>query len=216
MSKTRVLVVDDHEVYRAGLRTVLSAEADFEVVGEAADAQTAYAEDERAHPDLTLVDFWLPGSDGLSIVRELRRRNSERRVAMLSASATPALMLEALQAGAAGFLLKTQPVPELIAGVRTIAQGQSYVPAELEALVAQQRARLVAGGGPSHFDLLSAREKEVFRLLVRGKSNADIAHELFIGIETVETDRQRIMSKLGVHSLADLVRYAVRSQLLDR
>lgn len=215
MSKTRILVVDDHEVYRAGLRAVLSAEPDFEVVGDASDARAAQAEDERTKPHLTLVDFWLPGSDGISIIRELRRRNAERRVAMLSASATPALMCEALQAGASGVLLKSQPVGELLAGLRTIAQGQPYVPAAFEALLAEQRARLQQRNGSSHFDLLSPREKEVFRLLVRGKSNADVAHELFISIKTVETHRQRIMSKLDVHSMADLVRYAAQLELLE-
>lgn len=212
MPKTRVLVVDDHQVYRAGLRAVLSAEPDFQVVGEASDARAALAEDERTRPDLMLVDFSLPDGDGVSLIRELRRRNADRRVAMLSASAPPALMLEALQAGASGVLLKSQPVEELIAGLRTVARGEPYVPADFEALIAQQRAR-VDGNASTH--LLSAREKEVLRKLVRGKSNVEVAHDLSISIKTVETHRRRIMAKLGAHSHADLVRHAARSQLLD-
>lgn len=214
MSGIRVLVVDDHQVYRAGLRAVLSSEPDFQVVGEASDARTAFVEDERTHPDLTLVDFWLPGSDGVSVIRELRRRNSRRRVAMLSAAATPALMFEALQAGASGFLLKSQPVRQLIAGLRRIGQGERYVPAAFEAFVAEQRARL-GDEAPSHFDLLSAREKEILRMLVRGKSDDEIAHELSLHVKTVETHREHLMAKLGANSLADLVRYAARSQLLE-
>ena len=214
MPKTRVLLVDDQQVFRAGLRALLATEPEFEVVGEAADTRTALAEVERTRPDLTLVDFWLPDGDGISLVRELRRVDGDRRVALLSAAASVALMAEALQAGACGVLLKLQPVAELIAGLRRVAQGERYLPPDFAASVAE-RPLSVDDQAPAPLAVLSAQEKEVFRMLVRGKSNLEIAHDLFLTIGAVEKHGERIMAKLGVASLADLVRFATERQLLE-
>jgi len=210
-ARTRILLVDDHDLFRAGFRAVLATFPEFEVVGEACDARAAYAEDERLRPDLTVVDFRLPGTDGIAATRELMRRDPRRRVAILSAVDTPEVVIEAMQAGASGFFLKTQPVPDAVAALRKVALGGTYLPPRLRPLVEERSRR----GAERPFDVLSAREKEVFRLLIRGLSNAQVSRELCISVKTVETHREHILKKLGLHSVVELVRFAAREQLLD-
>jgi two-component system response regulator NreC len=214
MARTRILLVDDHELFRAGLRAVLAEFADFEVVGEAPDAHAAFIEDDRLRPDLTLMDIRLPGTDGIAATRELCRRDQARKVAILSAMADPDVCVEALEAGACGFFLKMQPVDDAVVAIRRVMSGQIYLPPHLQLVVEEQRNRL-RNGKHRPFDVLSAREKEVFRLLVRGKTNQQVARELYISVKTVESHREHVLKKLGLHSVVELVRFAARENLLD-
>src|SRR4051794_12662251 len=202
MRKARVLLVDDHELFRAGFRALLASYPDFEVVGEAADARTAYLEDERLKPDLTVMDVRLPGTDGISATRELRRRDPVRPVVILSALDMADVCIDAMQAGASGYLLKTQPVAEAVDGMRQIVSGETYLSPSMAPIVEEQRRKMARReDGARSFDLLSAREKEVFRLLIRGKSNSTVAKELCISVKTVESHREHILKKLGLHSV---------------
>lgn len=214
MAPTRILLVDDHELFRAGLREVLATFPEFEVVGEAADARTAFLEDERLNPDLILMDIRLPGTDGIAATRELCRRNPMRKVAVVSALADPDVCAEALEAGAGGFLLKSLPVADAVGAIRRVMSGETYLPPELQPVVDEQRRRM-HNGKHRAYDLLSKREKEIFRLLIRGKTNSQVAHELFISVKTVESHREHILKKLGLHSVVELVRFAAREKLLD-
>lgn len=211
----KVMIVDDFEVFRLGLRTALDEASGFEVVGEAADARTAYELDEKLQPDLMILDVRLPGTDGVAATRELLRRNSVRRIALLSGYANPDMMVEGLQAGASGFFLKTQPLDQMLSGIRRVVEGETYVPPSYEPMLADRRRRRNGEKSARAYDLLSPREREVFRMLVRGLSNVDVGRELCISVKTVESHREHILAKLGIHSIVELVRYAAREQMLD-
>ncbi|HZS35345.1 MAG TPA: response regulator transcription factor [Polyangia bacterium] len=202
-----LVLVDDHELFRAGMRAMFEHYPEFSVVGEAADAASAYATVERTRPDVAVVDVRLSGVDGITATRELVRRG-DVRVAILSARTDPDYVAEALAAGALGYLVKDGSPDECIAGLRAVARGERVVPASIspaELNAASARAGLV--------DRLTRREREVFQLLVRGQHNQGIADRLSIAVKTVETHRQRILKKLDCHSIVDLVLFATRHDL---
>jgi two-component system response regulator NreC len=207
--KTRVALVDDHPLFRQGLRALLEGEADLEVVGEAADARRAYELAESRHPEVIIVDVSLPGIDGVGATRELTRRLPHCRVLILSMHSEPSLVQQSLQAGALGYAVKTEPPQEVLAAVRATARGQRYLAPSLSVDEAQ------ADGSADPIASLSQRERDVFQLLVRGFSNQRASKELCISIKTVETHRTHIHQKLGVHSVAELIRFAARHHLLD-
>lgn len=204
-------VVDDHPVYRAGVRAVLSSAHGVQVVAEAGDAREAYAAVRAARPDLVLLDFTLPGPDGLSAARELLRRHPESRLLMLAPKVEETIAVDALAAGARGCLGKDQPIRELLAAVHAVGAGHTYLPPTLSPAVVQARLRR---GQAGPLGTLSARERDVFDLLVRGFNNAEVAERLEISRRTVETHRSRILKKLGVHSAAELIRLAARHGLI--
>ena len=205
MRKTRVALVDDHPLFRQGLRALLEREPDLEVVGEAEDARHGYEMAEATRPELLIVDVSLPGVDGIAATRELCRRVPESRVLVLSMHDEPLLASRALEAGALGYAIKSESAESVLAAVHAVARGERYVPPSLDV-------------GPTGADgplvQLSQREREVFHLLVRGFSNQRAAKELCISIKTVETHRTHIHHKLGVHSVAELIRFAARHGLL--
>jgi len=205
-----VAVIDDHPIYRAGVKAVLSG-GDVRVVAEAGDAREGYAVVEAARPDLVLLDVTLPGPDGLTAARELLRRDPDYRVLMLYFRVEESTVADALAAGALGFFSKDQPIEELLDAVRTVAQGKRYLPPRVSHQ--EIEARLQRGRkGP--VGMLSSREREVFDLLVRGFTNEEVASHLGITRRTVETHRSRILKKLKVHSAVELIRLAARHGLL--
>jgi len=208
---TTVALIDDHPVYRAGLRAVLSGEEDLRVVAEAADARGGYAAVDAAQPDLVLLDVALPGPDGVTAARELIRRNPARRLLMVSMRVEEHTVADALSAGALGYAGKDQPVHELLHAVRTVAKGGTYLPPRVSAEGVEARMRCRR---PGPIGLLSAREREVFELLVRGFSNEQVASHLEISRRTAETHRSRILKKLHAHSAVELIRLAARHGLL--
>jgi DNA-binding NarL/FixJ family response regulator len=207
----RLAIVDDHTLFREGLRALLAREADLMVVGEAQDAQSAYAMIEATRPDVVTVDMVLPGPNGVSVLRELVRRETTARLLALSAHAEDDLVAQALHAGAHGYSLKSQPIVEVVEAIRAVGRGERYLCAGLTPMVARAAPRAEAFGPCA---ALSAREHEVFDLLVRGSNNEAVAAHLCITVKTVETHRAHILKKLGVHSLVDLVRFAARNHLL--
>lgn len=212
----RVVLVDDHQMFREALRRMFETQPDYEVVLEAGDARSFLIEVDQVAFDVAVVDIALPGSDGVALIRELRRRSSRLPATVLLTMHLAADMIaEGLSAGAQGYVFKSQPWPELVAAMGTVLGGGRYLPprvdvAQIDALLAQRRD----GDGASPLAALSTREREVFHLLVRGRRNAAIARELCISVKTVETHRCRIFDKLDVHCLADLVRLAARHNLL--
>jgi len=207
----KVALIDDHPVYREGLRAVLAAQADFQVVAEASDAQEGYAAVEATRPDLVLVDVALPGADGIAAARELLRRDPAQRLLMVSMSTEEHVVADAIAAGALGYAGKDQPVGELLDAVRAVAGGRTYLPPRVSAESIEARLRR-ARNGP--LGILSAREREVFDLLVKGMTNEEIGSHLHISRRTVETHRGRILRKLRVHSAVELTRLAARHGLL--
>ena len=208
----RILIVDDHAVVRSGLRRVLEAEPDLDVVGEASDAQRALFEALGTKPDIVLMDVVLPGKSGIEAIPELLARVPDTKVLVLSMQDDPHYVREAFAAGARGYVLKEAADVELVAAVREVAAGGRYVHPALGArlVAADVEERKRAADDP-----LSEREREVLRLLALGHTNQEIAKLLFISVRTAETHRAHLMQKLGVTSRAELVRYAIGEGMLD-
>jgi DNA-binding NarL/FixJ family response regulator len=188
-TRQRIALIDDHALYREGLRAVLLSER-----------------------TMVVVDVRLPDQPGASLTRELRRLQPQCKVLALSMVETPYFVTEMLRAGAMGYAIKAQPTEEIVEAIRTVARGGRYL---ASLLPRAQIEALVNGGAVGPLDMLSPREREVFDLLIRGWSSERVATALSIATRTAETHRQNIMSKLGVHSIVELIRIAARHGLLD-
>jgi len=212
----RVALVDDHRLFREGLRALLAAQPDLQVVGEAAEPTEACALVDAEDPDLVVVDVLLGPSSGVSLARELLRRSPRRKLLMLSMLLDEEHAAEALEVGALGYAGKAQSLDEVLEAIRTVAAGRVYVPSVLSRFVVQDYLRLRRGDGQVESPLgrLTRREREVFDLIVAGGTTAHIADRLAISHRTVETHRSRILHKLKARSAADLVRLAARLKLL--
>ena len=203
----RVMLVEDHAIFRTALRELFATrEPALEVVAEAGTAQDAWRAADEQRPDVTIMDLFLRGESGISATRELCRRQRGARVLILTAVDNPCFVREAFAAGARGYALKEQTADEIVAAIRVVASGLRYLTPRFDPeLLGNPKQAAPADG---LFGQLSAREREIFDLVVAGHGNQRIASELFISIKTVETHRARINRKLGVHSGVELVRFA--------
>jgi two-component system response regulator NreC len=209
---TSVVVVDDHAVVRSGLRLLLDAQADIDVVGEAGNAKDAVFRARALKPDVILLDVVMPGESGIEVLPQLRKESPDTKVLVLSMQDDPSYVREAFAAGASGYVLKEAADEEVVAAVREIAAGGSYVHPALGArLVAAEAAERAAAAA----DPLSEREREVLRLLALGHTNQEIAQRLYISVRTAESHRAHIMQKLRLTTRAELVRYALSHGLLS-
>jgi two-component system response regulator NreC len=210
--RVRVLIVDDHTVVRSGLRLLLIANDDIDVVGEAGTARDAVFRARQLKPDVILMDVVMPDQSGIEAVPQLVHEHPETKVLMLSMQDDPRYVREAFAAGASGYVLKEAADAEVVAAVREVARGGRYVNPELGArlVAAEADARRQAEEDP-----LSEREREVLRLLALGHTNQEIAKSLYISVRTAETHRAHIMQKLRLASRAELVRYALAQGLLE-
>ncbi|HEX2302682.1 MAG TPA: response regulator transcription factor [Gaiella sp.] len=208
----RVVLVDDHAILRSGLRRVLEAEPDIEVVGEAESADRAVFEALSAKPDVVVMDVVMPGKSGIEGMPAVLQAVPQAKVLVLSMQDDPRYVREAFEVGAAGYVLKEAADTEVVGAVRAVAAGERYVHpslgARLVAAEAEERKRAEA-------DPLSEREREVLRLLALGHTNQEIAKMLYISVRTAETHRAHIMQKLRLSSRAELVRYALENGLID-
>ena len=208
----RVVIVDDHAILRAGLRRVLEAEPDIEVVGEAESADRAVFEAISGQPDIVLMDVKMPGKTGIEGMPAVLGAVPDVKVLVLSMQDDPHYVREAFAAGAAGYVLKEAADSEVVGAVRAVAAGERYVHpalgARLVAAEAEERRR-------AEEDPLSEREREVLRLLALGHTNQEIAKSLYISVRTAETHRAHIMQKLRLKSRAELVRYALENGLIE-
>ena len=224
MPPIRVFLADDHAVLRAGLKALLTAQADMDVVGEAGDGLQALQEAERIRPDVVLADVGMPGLTGLELTRRLKESLPETRVLILTVHEDPSFLHRALRAGAAGYLVKRAAEEDLLAGIRAVARGEAFLfPSMTKGLIEDylrrtSRSRAGEDGEsttPHPYDGLTPREVQVLRLIAQGYSNAQIAESLVISVKTVESHRARIVEKLGLRSRVELVRYAVGKGLLE-
>jgi DNA-binding NarL/FixJ family response regulator len=209
-----VLLVDDEELVRAGLRAILDAERDIEVLGEASDGSEVPGLVRRLGPDVVLMDVRMPTVDGITATRHLLSRGTDGpRVLMLTTFGNDGYVYDALQAGATGFLLKRARPAEIVQAVRTVAEGESLLfPAAVRDLVAT-RGR--GGGDALRGAGLTEREGEVLRLMARGLSNAEIARELVVGVETVKTHVGNVLAKVGARDRTQAVVAAYESGFID-
>jgi two-component system response regulator NreC len=211
---TRILLADDHGILRAGLRNLLNAEPDFEVVGEAADGIQALEMVEQTQPDLILVDINMPNMGGIEMLQQLRVRQNTSKVLMLTVHEDDSLLKKAIRAGASGYLVKRAAESELINAIRTVMQGDMYVhPSMTRALLKD----LVPAPPfkPAGDNTLTHREVEILRMVARGYTNNQIAEKLSISARTVEGHRANLMGKLGLHSRVELVEYAEQHDLME-
>ena len=207
-TSVRVLIADDQQLVRTGLRMILDAEPDIDVVGEATNGREAVAMARELGPDVVLMDIRMPELDGIEATRRVVQRDGDTstRVLMLTTFDLDEYVYDALRAGASGFLLKDAPANQLAAGVRMVAAGDALLaPAITRRLIEEFTATPPAASAPPGLDELTPRELEVFRLVAQGKSNAEIAAELIIGETTVKTHVTRIMMKLGVRDRVQAV-----------
>jgi two-component system, NarL family, response regulator NreC len=209
----RVLIVDDHAVFRAGLRLLIDAEADLEAIGEAGNARDAVFQARALKPDVILMDVVMPDQSGLDVVPTLLHERPETKVLILSMQDDPQYVRQAFSAGASGYILKEAADTEVVAAIREVAVGNSYVhPAVGARLVAAENAE----ARRADEDPLSDREREVLRLLALGHTNQEISAQLYISVRTAETHRAHIMQKLRLSSRAELVRYALEQGVLEQ
>jgi DNA-binding NarL/FixJ family response regulator len=209
----RVLLADDHAVLRAGLKALLSAEPDMTVVGEAANGEEAVTLAAELRPDVVVMDISMPVKDGLAATAEIATDLPETKVLVLTMHAEEQYLLKVLEAGGSGYVLKRSADTELMEAIRTVQRGEAFLYPSATRLLLQayQRGERVT---PPAGGRLSEREEEVLRLTAEGYSNTEIGGQLYLSPKTVDTYRQRIMEKLGLHHRAELVRYALSTGLL--
>ena len=211
----RVLVVDDHAVVREGIRSVLERQPGFEVVGEAADGASALKLAKSVNPDVVVLDVSMPGGSGLRTAAELRTEAPEARVLILSMYDNAEYVMEAVRAGASGYLLKDSAATELRNAVTKVHEGESYYSgAVAEKLTAAKRGELDRESRAGQLGLLSGREREVLAGIARGLTNKETGNELGISHRTVETHRESLMRKLRIHTVAGLTKFALETGLV--
>lgn len=209
----RVLIADDHRIVREGLRSLLEAEPDIHVVGEAGDGREAIALARELQPDVVIMDIAMPLLNGVEATRQIVPELAQTRVIMLSVYADRRFVAEALRAGATGYVAKDCAYEELVRAVRAVVVGKTYLCPRITSVVVEDYVRRAPTEPESAFTLLTARERQVLQLLAEGKTTREIAGVLGVAVKTAETHRQNMMKKLGTRSLADLTRYAIREGL---
>jgi two-component system, NarL family, response regulator NreC len=211
MKRIRILLADDHAVVRQGFRMILGAHSDLEIVGEAGNGREAVELSAALKPDVVVMDVTMPELNGIEATRRLTADNPHIRVVALSMHKDSVYVREILRAGARGYLLKESVADDLVAAVRAVAAGEGYLSPAISNAVLDDYRRHVT----NPIDLLSSREREVLQMLAEGKTNKEIAGTLNLSVYTVDAHRGRIMEKLNVHSINELVRFAVRNGLID-
>jgi DNA-binding NarL/FixJ family response regulator len=209
----RVVLADDHALVRAGMRSLLGGMAQVEVVGEAASGEEALVLAERERPDVVLMDIAMKGITGLEAAARIRDQHPGVRVIILSMHAGEEYVLQALRAGAIGYLLKDAATGELELALRSVMRGESWFSPAVSRQVVEGYVQRV--GGEPVADVLTARQREVLKLVAGGKSTKEIAFDLSLSVKTVETHRAQIMERLGIRDVAGLVRYALKTGLVS-
>lgn len=215
MNTVRILLADDHDVVRKGLRFMLEHQGQMEVVGEAADGRQAVDLVERLKPNVVVMDIAMPRLNGVDATAQIVKKNPEVGVVILSMHADEGYLVRALSVGAKGYLLKDSAEADLVRAIQAVAQGKPFFsPAISQTLLEDYLRQLQNRGLTDSYDLLTDREKEVLQLLAEGKSNKEVAGMLELSTYTVETHRTHLMQKLGLHNTAEIVLYAVRKRII--
>ncbi|MGA1994399.1 MAG: response regulator transcription factor [Bryobacteraceae bacterium] len=216
MKRLAVLLADDHTLFRAGLRLLLEQQPDFAVAGEAENGREAVRLALERKPDVAVLDIGMPELNGIEACRQIREVSPATEVVMLSMHSDETYVLRALRAGARAYLLKDSAESDLARAIRAAAEGKSFFsPAVGKVLLEDYMRKLERTGAEDSYDLLSPREREVFQLVAEGKSSKEIAALLHLSVYTVETHRARIMQKLNLRGMPELILYAVRKGIIS-
>jgi DNA-binding NarL/FixJ family response regulator len=217
MSRLQILIVDDHEVVRRGLRVLIELHPGWEVCGEAKDGREAVEKARELKPDVVVMDIGMPELNGLEATRQILKAARRTEVLMLTAHESEQLVREVLEAGAHGYVLKSAAGRDLVNAIEALSKREAFFTNSVAKIVLQSYGKK---GSPAESSeelplLLSPREREIIQLLAEGKSNNEVADVLYISAKTVETHRAHIMEKLNLHSMAELVHYAIRNQIVE-
>ncbi|MBI2831633.1 MAG: response regulator transcription factor [Chloroflexi bacterium] len=209
-----IVLADDHSIVRQGIKSLLVGEPDFEIVGEAGDGFEASQLIERLQPDVAVLDIMMEGINGLEVARQIKKRSPGTSVVMLSMYGNEAYVLEALQAGVKGYVLKGSTSEDLVRAIREAVAGRHYLSPPLSETAIQAYMARAQSSTMEPYDTLTTREREVLHLAARGCNNAEIAEKLFISRRTVEVHRSSMMQKLGLNNQTELIRYALQRGIL--
>ncbi|MHB9111948.1 MAG: response regulator [Thermoleophilia bacterium] len=217
MSKIRILLADDHAILRAGLVRLLSEEPDIEVVGEADNGREAVQKVQELHPDIVLMDIGMPVMNGMEATKQIKKRDQDVKILVLTMHDNEEYLFQVLQAGASGYVLKKAADSDLVNAIHVVNRGDCFLyPSAAKMVVEDYLEKLKHGQEPtSSFDTLTDREREILTLVAEGYTNREIAEALFISVKTVETHKANIMEKLNLHKRAELVRYAIKKGMLQ-
>ena len=211
----RIILADDHAVMRRGLRLVLEQQKDFEIVGEASDGREAVELAEKLKPDVAVLDITMPNLNGIEAARQITSRQVGVSVVILSMHADESFVLRALKAGARGYLLKESPESDFLNAIRLVSEGKSFFSPKVSRMLVEDYVRQLQDREvEDSYELLTSREREVLQLIAEGKSNKDIAAILHLSVYTVETHRANILDKLNLHTVPELIVYAVRKGVI--
>jgi DNA-binding NarL/FixJ family response regulator len=216
MDAIRILIADDHAIMRRGLRTLLEHEPGFQVVAEAGDGREAVDAALRVQPHVAILDIGMPNLNGIEAARHISETLRDTRIVVLTVHADEAYLLSALKAGARGYVLKSSAESEVVNAVRAVSQGKAFFSPKVSRMLADDYTRyLQRQEVEDPYELLTSREREILQLLAEGASNKDVASALGLSPTTVICHRQHIFQKLNLHSLADLILYAVRKGVIS-
>lgn len=209
--KIRVLIADDHIIVREGLRALLEAQSDIEVVGEAANGNEAVNKTKEIQPDIVLMDITMPGMSGLEATQKIKQQSPDVKILVLTMHESDEYFFKMLDAGASGYFVKGGSINELISALRAVWHGDVFLyPTMAKKLLGDYLQRVRAGQDTERYDGLTNREREILKLVAEGRTNQEIAELLFLSPATVQTHRAHIMAKLGLHSRTELVKYALQ------
>jgi DNA-binding NarL/FixJ family response regulator len=214
MDKKTIVLADDHQVVRHGLRVLLGAEPDFSIVGEASDGLEALEILERSQPDILILDLMMPGINGLEVARQASKCSPRTSVVVLSMHTNEAYVIEALRAGARAYVLKSSTSDELVRAIREAVAGRRYLSAPLSEHAIEAYTQKAEAAAMDPYEMLTDRERVVLQLAAEGHTSAEIAVRLSISPRTAETHRSNLMHKLGLRTQSDLIRYAIRRGVL--
>jgi DNA-binding NarL/FixJ family response regulator len=216
MIPIKVVLADDHIVVRKGLCSLLNGEVDLRVIGEAGDGREALAAVQKLHPDVLVVDVSMPLLNGLEVTRQLNKLCPEVRVVVLTMHSTEEHVLQALRAGALGYVLKQAAPEELVLAIRAAFRGEPFLSPSVSARVIERCVEQAGGEGETdRYDRLTEREREVLQLVVEGRANREIAELLRLSVKTVENHKAHLREKLDIRTTAELVQYAIRKGLVS-